>query len=87
MDQHKSNLMDLYAGLAMLGLLVKGMHGENLIDEAWLIAREMIEERDNGRETEEGTVSDMAVSDLGGRQDSDTKRIAAFKKRSKRASK
>ena len=81
MTEHESNLLDLYAGMAMMGLIIEGKcRGQNLIDEAWVTAWAMIEERAHARETEEGTRPDMAVSDMEGREDSDTKGIAALKK-------
>lgn len=81
MTEHESNLLDLYAGMAMMGLIIEGKcKGQDLIDEAWVTAWAMIEERADARQTKERTVPDMAVSDMEGREDSDTQGIAALKK-------
>lgn len=81
MTEHESNLLDLYAGMAMMGLIIEGKcKGQDLIDEAWVTAWAMIEERVDDREIKKRTVPDMAVSDMEGREDSDTQGIAALKK-------
>ena len=82
MTEHESNLLDLYAGLAAVGLAMRGQ----LVDvgeTAWWVADELMrvrKERADARQAKEGTVSDMAVSDMEGREDSDTQGIAALKK-------
>ena len=81
MTEHESNLLDLYAGLAMMGLIIEGKcKGRDLIDEAWVTAWAMIEERVDDREIKEKPVPDVAVPDVERREDSDTQGIAALKK-------
>jgi len=82
MTEHESNLLDLYAGMAMLGMVTKG-HYHDIAKPAWEIAEEMLKrrkERANEKQNEEGAIPDMAVPDMEGREDSDTQGIAALKK-------
>lgn len=82
MTEHESNLLDLYAGLAAVGLTMSGQ----LVDvgkTAWRVADELVrvrKERADARQAKEGAVPDMAVSGMEGREDSDTQGIAALKK-------
>lgn len=85
MTEHESNLLDLYAGLAMMGWIINGDYGTNTIPHmAHDVAEQMLrvrKERARAREEAQGNaVSDMAVPDMEGRQDSDTEGIAALKK-------
>ena len=97
MDEHERNLHDLYAGLAMQGLIIRHDMGafnfERCPNDPWRVAewahdvaeqmlrvrKERVRERE---ETEEGTgaVSDVAVPDMEGREDSGAQGIAALKK-------
>lgn len=83
MTEHESNLLDLYAGMAMMGLIINGDYTITTIPHmAHDVAEHLLEvrkERANARQAEEA-VSDMAVSDSEGREDSDAKGIAALKK-------
>ena len=85
MNEHESNLYDLYAGLAMVGWIINGDYSVHTIPHmAHDVAEQMMKvrkERVREREESEGDpISDMAVSDMEGREDSDTKGIAALKK-------
>jgi hypothetical protein len=84
MTEHESNLLDLYAGMAMMGWIMNGDYREETIPYmAHDIAQHMLQvrkERASARQAEERTVPDMAVSDMEGREDSDTQGIAALKK-------
>lgn len=94
MTEHESNLLDLYAGMAMMGLIARESTGafnfETYPNDPWRVAlwshdvaEQMLrvrKERADARQAKEGTVSDMAVSDMEGREDSDTQGIAALKK-------
>jgi len=95
MTEHESNLLDLYAGLAMMGLIARESTGafnfEQCPNDPWrvaewshAVAEQMLrvrKERAHAREEAQGNaVSDMAVPDMEGRQDSDTEGIAALKK-------
>lgn len=95
MNEHESNLLDLYAGLAMMGLIARESTGafnfEVCHDDPWRVAEwshdvaeQMLrvrKERARAREEAEGaSVPDVAVPDSEGRQDSDAEGIAALKK-------
>jgi len=45
-EQDRSNLRDLHAGFAMVGLLMKGHHPDQIPALAYRLADEMQEERD-----------------------------------------
>jgi len=45
MEQHESNLRDLYAGFAMLGLIMRGASEEDIPPRAWEMAERMIDVR------------------------------------------
>jgi hypothetical protein len=50
MEQHESNLRDLYAGFAMLGLIMRGASEEDIPPRAWEMAERMIEIRGGEQE-------------------------------------
>lgn len=82
MTEHEQNLHDLYAGLAMMGMISSGhptAYTEEIARTAHEMAAAMIKERANAKDQATAT-SDVAVPDVEGREDSDTKGIAAFKK-------
>jgi hypothetical protein len=88
MDEHERNLHDLYAGLAMMGLVTRygDVEPVELAHKSFDIADTMLKVRKEiasaTEETEEGTgaVSDVAVSDMEGREDRGAQGIAALKK-------
>jgi len=96
MTEHESNLYDLYAGLAMQGLIARESTGafnfETCHNDPWRVALwaydvadQMLrvrKERVDAVEKTQATrnVSDMAVPEMEGREDSDTQGIAALKK-------
>lgn len=89
MTEHESNLLDLYAGLAMMGMLAHGGNPKHMVQlahqsfdmaDTMLLVREEILEDKRQYEAEERTVSDVAVPDSEGREDSDAQGIAALKK-------
>jgi hypothetical protein len=83
MNEHESNLLDLYAGFAMLGLIMNGNHSTSTVPHmAHDVAEQMLrvrKERADERE-EANPISDVAVSDVEGREDSAAQGIAALKK-------
>lgn len=50
MDEHESNLRDLYAGFAMLGLVMRGADDEFIPHRAWDLADHMIANRHSHQE-------------------------------------
>lgn len=82
MNEHESNLYDLYAGMAMMGILSAGhptTYSGEIARTAHEMARAMIEERANAKD-QATPAPDVAVPDVEGREDSDTKGITALKK-------
>lgn len=49
---HEDNLFDFYAGLAMMGMVMRGAPRERMADEAFAIAEEMLTARE--KQPEEG---------------------------------
>ncbi len=44
--EYTNNLLDLYAGMAMMGFVVRGVPlGRQIIDDSWKLAFAMVEER------------------------------------------
>lgn len=91
MGEHERNLYDLYAGMAMMGMLAhKGNDLNELhtlthqafgIADMMLLAREEILEDKRQDEIERRRhVPDVAVPDMEGREDSSAQGIAALKK-------
>lgn len=87
MTEHESNLHDLYAGLAMLGLLVKGEHTVYaLTSMAYNIADNMLAARKeslNEDQQPEGIVSVMAFSEVEERKNAYAKAAKKAKARTK----
>lgn len=82
MTEHESNLYDLYAGMAMMGMLSSGhptTYSGDIARTAHEMARAMIEERAHAK-TEATPEPHMAVPNVEGREDSDPEGIAALKK-------
>ena len=87
MNEHESNLYDLYAGMAMMGMLSAGKYvGEGVAKEAYDMADLMLDIRQERAREKETRATDVAVSQAEGREDgAAAEGIAALKKAKARA--
>ena len=83
MNEHESNLYDLYAGFAMMGLIMNGDYGlKDIPTRSFVLAEDMLrirKEREDAK-AEANPISDVAVPDVEEREDSAAQGIAALKK-------
>jgi hypothetical protein len=59
MNEHESNLHDLYVGLAMMALVIRKDKNFEGIDCAFDIADNLLAERTNRRKEKEGGIADI----------------------------
>lgn len=87
MNEHESNLYDLYAGLAMMGMLSAGKYvGEVVAKEAYDMADLMLDIRQERAREKEIRATDVAVPKVEEREDgAAAEGIAALKKSKTRA--